>query len=98
MIENDRGQYLKIGNWIQRMKRRECIIRRHVSESRMDDYVRHVEETKTSPTINQDTKSALEETKNALLREKGVRVRDALEIINRRLKEEPANVRPTIDL
>lgn len=98
MIEPDRGQYLTISNWIQRMKRRECIIRRHISESQMDEYVRHVLETKTSLTVNQSTKSDLDSLKDALLRERGVRVRDALEIINRRHGEEVKETRPTINL
>lgn len=98
MMENDRGQYLEIGNWIQRMKRRECIIRRHVSESRMEDHVLHVQETKTSATVNKINKSDLDDLKDALLKERGVRVRDALEIINRRHKEEVSNIRPTVGL
>lgn len=98
IVETDRGQYLEIGNWIQRLKRRECIIRRHISESKMEDRVLHVLETKTGLIANQDTKSDLDSLKDALLREKGIRVRDALEIINKRHKEEPANTRPTIDL
>lgn len=98
MVENDRGQYLEVANWIQRMKRRECIIRRHVNESRMDDYIRHVPETKTSLTVNINTKSELDLVKEALLREKGVRVRDALELINRRCKDDAKESRPTIEL
>ena len=98
MIENDRGQYLEIGNWIQRMKRRECIIRRHVSEQRMDSYIRHVLETKTSPTMNADNKAYLEDIKLDLLKAKGIKVRDALEVINRRHTQEvKTETRPTID-
>jgi hypothetical protein len=96
MMETDRGQYLEICNWIQRMKRRECIMRRHLSESKMDDKVRHVAETRTSQTINADIKAYLEEVKDYLLQETGIRVRDALEVINRRIKEESATGRPTI--
>jgi hypothetical protein len=97
MIENDRGQYLEIANWIQRLKRRECIIRRHISESRMEDRVLHITETKTSTTVSNINKSALDE--DALLRERGIRVRDALEIINRRHQNTSStNVRPTVDL
>lgn len=97
MIENDRGQYLEIANWIQRLKRRECIVRRHVSESRMEDKVLHVAETKTSTTVLNINKSDLESLKDALLRERGIRVRDALEVINRRHQEASSNnVRPTI--
>jgi hypothetical protein len=64
----------------------------------MDDYIRHVPETKTSLTVNINTKSELEVVKEALLREKGVRVRDALELINRRCKDDAKESRPTIEL
>lgn len=98
IVEGDRGQYLEIANWIQRMKRRECIIRRHISESQMDNYIRHVLETKTSLTVNSESKATLDEVKESLLKEKGVRVRDAIEVINRRHGEEVKETRPTIDL
>lgn len=97
MLENDRGQYLKIANWIQRLQQRECIIRRHVTESQMEAQVLHVSETKTSPTINMTSKSELESLKDVLLRERGIRVRDALEKINSRHYVEP-QTRPTIEL
>lgn len=97
MLENDRGQYLKIANWIQRLQQRECIIRRHVTESQMEAQVLHVSETKTSPTINQTSKAELESLKDVLLRERGIRVRDALEKINSRHYVEP-QTRPTIEL
>lgn len=97
MLENDRGQYLKIANWIQRLKQRECIIRRHITESQMESQLLHVTETKTSPTINQTSKTELESLKEVLLRERGIRVRDALEKINTRHYVEP-QTRPTIEL
>lgn len=97
MMENDRGQYLKIANWIQRLKQRECIIRRHTTESKMESQVLHVSETKTSLTINQTSKVELESLKEVLLRERGIRVRDALEKINSRHYMEP-QTRPTIEL
>jgi len=86
---------LEVANWLQRLKRRECIIRRHISESRMEEHVLHVEETKTSPTVNQINKSGLDDLKESLLRQRGIRVRDALEVINRRHQEE-SNTRPTV--
>lgn len=98
-LEADRGQYLMNGNWIQRLKRRECIIRRHLSESRMDDYVRHVPETKSAVTVADINKSALDDLKDALLKERGVLVYEALEKINRRHQDTSGNtVRPTVDL
>jgi hypothetical protein len=39
IVEPDRGQYLQIANSIQRLKHRECIIRRFSSEQVLDKYV-----------------------------------------------------------
>jgi hypothetical protein len=36
IVETDRGQYLQIANDIQRMKHRECIVRRYQSEKVLD--------------------------------------------------------------
>ncbi|MDQ7850485.1 MAG: hypothetical protein RB148_09450 [Armatimonadota bacterium] len=83
IFEPDRGQYLAQANWIQRLKHRECIIRRYHSEQEMDRYVRHVPRTNEIPTVEVPQK-LLEETQEQLLRERGVRVRDALEVINQR--------------
>jgi hypothetical protein len=97
MMENDRGQFLEIANWIQRLNKRECIMRRHATESQMEKQVFHVAQTKSSSTLSSDNRDALYALKDSLLRERGVRVRDALEVINRRHKEESgSNVRPTI--
>jgi hypothetical protein len=81
-MEADRGQYLKIANDIQRMKHRECIMRRYISEKLMDKHVRWVQKTKdvsTEPTL-----MTVDELKEKLLKERGVRVRDALEVVNKR--------------
>lgn len=96
MMENDRGQFLEIANWIQRLNKRECILRVHKTESQMDKRVFHVAQTKSSVTVSESNKSALEALKDALLQQRGVRVRDALEIINRRHQVESNTVRPTI--
>jgi hypothetical protein len=82
ILEPDRGQYLKIANWIQQLKHRECLIRRYESEKMPDRYIRHV--TKTRNILQGELAERLSEVKEGLLREKGVRVREALEIINRR--------------
>jgi len=82
IMEPDRGQYLAIANWIQRLKHRECVIRRYVSEKDMDRYVYYVPKTKENPA--NDIGETITEVKESLIRERGVRVRDALEIINQR--------------
>lgn len=90
MIEPDRGQYLQIANDIQRMRHRECIIRRYLSERLLDKHVLWVSETKgVSGKPGDMTVSGLKER---LVKERGVRVRDALEVINQRklVSERPA--------
>ena len=81
-IETDRSQYLTIANWIQRLQHRQCIVRRFWSEQRLDQHVRMVPRTKELPSRQMDDK--LDEIKESLLRERGVLVRDALEVINQR--------------
>jgi hypothetical protein len=82
IIEPDRGQYLSIANWIQSLPHRQCIMRRYESEHKRDPYVRFVEKTKDTP--NGRVNGGLNEVKEMLLKERGVRVRDALEVINER--------------
>jgi len=81
IVETDRGQYLQIANEIQRMKHRECIIRRYQSEKLLDKYVLWVKQTKNTPQVSIEKVSELKEI---LLKERAVRVRDALDVINRR--------------
>lgn len=82
ILEPDRGQYLSIANWIQRMSHRECIMRRYYSEKKMDRYIRHIGKTKDHP--NNPMDQSLDELKENLLTQRGVRVRDALEVISER--------------
>jgi type IV secretory pathway TraG/TraD family ATPase VirD4 len=81
IVETDRGQYLKIANDIQRMKHRECIIRRYQSEKLLDKYVLWVKQTKDTPQI---PLASVYELKETLLKERAVRVSDALDVINQR--------------
>lgn len=82
IIEPDRGQYLQSANELQRLAHRECVIRRYVSEQVLDKHIRWVRQTKsvgTSP-----ARMSINQLKQRLLTERGVKVRDALEVINRR--------------
>jgi hypothetical protein len=83
IIETDRGQYLSIANWIQRMAHRECIVRRYFSEKGMDKYVRHIKQTRQHTDLPMSI--TLDEIKERLLKQRGVRVRDALEVVNNRV-------------
>jgi hypothetical protein len=81
IVEPDRGQYLKIANDIQRMKHRECIIRRYQSEKLLDKYVIWVKQTKNTLPIPVQVVSELKES---LLKKRAVKVKDALTEINQR--------------
>jgi len=82
IIETDRGQYLQIANDLQRMKHRECIVRRYQSEKVLDPFVRWVRKTKDIP--QNPEYGLIEDMKERLLKERGVRVKNALEEINQR--------------
>lgn len=94
VLEPDRGQYLAIANWIQRLKHRECIMRRYTSEKILDKYLRHVPQTKEHP--NKEIQESVEEIKIKLLQGRGVRVRDALDVINERNITAPNNKPPHV--
>jgi hypothetical protein len=82
IIEPDRGQYLQSANELQRMAHRECVVRRYVSERIQDKYIRWVKKTKSVVIVH--TGVTIEGLKRSLLQVRGVRVQDALEIINKR--------------
>ena len=82
IIEPDRGQYLSHANWVQGMANRQCVMRRYESESQPDKFIRFVQRTRNLP--NGELDEPLEDIKEMLLQERGVRVRDALDVINQR--------------
>ncbi len=94
VMEVGHGQSLVIANWIQRLQKRECIIRRHIKESDMQPYIFHVPKTKDSIDLSTISFSALDDLKQELLEKRAVRVSDALEVINRRFKDELRDNRP----
>ena len=85
IMEPDRGQYLKAANCIRDLKHRECFIRRYFSEKDKDPFIRHVDRTVESS--HNALSESVEDFKERLLKNRGVRVRDALEEINRRHPE-----------
>ncbi len=82
IVEPDRGQYLQIANDLQRLAHRECIIRRYQSERVMEKNILWVKKTKDVP--NTPAKISVDDLKNKLLRERGIRVQAALDAINKR--------------
>ena len=92
VLETDRGQYLTCANWIQRLKHRECIIKRYWNERKLDMNVRLVPMTRNQPPDLPAER--LTEIKEQLLRERGVLVREALEVINQRKLTAARPIRP----
>ncbi len=82
VTEPDRGQYLQIANDMQRMRQRECIVRRYLSERVLDSHVLWVAQTKA--VSEQPSDLTVAELKERLLKERGVKVREALEVVNER--------------
>jgi hypothetical protein len=64
------------------MRHRECVIRRYLSETLLDRHVLWVSQTKSIST--QPSEMTVSDLKDKLLKERGVRVRDALEVVNQR--------------
>jgi hypothetical protein len=73
---------LTIANWIQRLQHRQCIVRRYLNERQLDERIRLVPKTKELPPSRSNEN--LTEIKLMLLKQRGVLVRDALEVINQR--------------
>lgn len=92
IMENDRGQSLIIANWLHQLDKRECVMRRMVTEQERDKYVRHVPRT-VDVSVNKD-QARLNDLKDELIRKRGVRVHDALELINRRHQPEARPATP----
>jgi hypothetical protein len=91
VVETDRGQYLQIANDIQRLQHRECIIRRYESERMLGRYVQWVRRTKEAPRNTPFV--SVHELKERLLKERGVPVRQALEVIKARIEESKPNAK-----
>ena len=87
LVETDRGQFLQIANDIQRMKHRECVIRRYQSEKVLGKHVLWVRQTKGVPqAVSYET---VESLKDQLLKKRAVRVKEVITEINaRRLTKE----------
>jgi hypothetical protein len=90
------GQDRMYADWIQNLKPRQFIMRRYETEQKKEKGVLFVEKTSEYPT--KPPHVSLKEVKDYLRRSRGVKVRDALEVIVRRdIKIEKKEVsRPTI--
>ena len=82
ITEPEAGQDRIIADWIQNLNFRECLMRRFISERELDPMVVHVAQTRPLPTHTPYCN--VWEIEERLLKERGVPVRDALEVINQR--------------
>ena len=80
--EPEAGQDRIYADWIQNLKARQLIMRRYVTEQAKDNGVQFIE--KTTETPHNPPFIDLIELKNYLIRERGIPVREALEVINQR--------------
>jgi hypothetical protein len=94
ITEPETGQDRLIADWIQNLRFREALMRRFISERQLDPHVIHVEKTKDLPT--NPPVEPISELKDRLLKERGVRVRDALEVINQRGLRQEVRQPPSI--
>lgn len=84
ITEPDHGQYTLFANWLQDMRQRFFVMRRYYDEAKADKYIWY-SKTKTVPTL-QDHQELLD-TKERILKERGIGIREALEVINNRKLE-----------
>jgi hypothetical protein len=80
--ESSYGQDRLIADWIQNLKAREFIMRRYITEQQKEKGVLYVPKTEEFPSNHPIIELAV--IKNYLIRERGVRVDDALKEINQR--------------
>jgi hypothetical protein len=88
------GQDRIIADWIQNLKARQFIMRRYVTEQQKENGVQFVQRTTDYP--RNPPYISLQEVKERLIESRGVKVRDALEVIVQRTLKKEETVRPTI--
>ena len=84
LIEQDRGQYLKVANRINALPFRSCVIKRYISERQKDKYTRWIKQTQEVP--KGQMYIGLEEIKETLLKDHSVPFEYALMEIENRIK------------
>jgi hypothetical protein len=80
--ESLQGQDRLNADWIQNLKARELVMRRFITEQTRDPGILYIPRTANFP--SNAPYMAIQEVKEKLITERGVRVRDALEIVNKR--------------
>ena len=82
ITETEPGQDRIGADWINHLDKRQCIVKRHYDEQTKDHHVRYVAKTKDMP--NLPLQISVAEFKEYLLKDRGMRIRDALELVERR--------------
>ena len=82
ITETEPGQDRLGADWINHLDKRQCIMKRHFDEQHKDHDLRYVVKTKDLP--NHPLQISVQEFKEFLLRDRGIRVRDALDVVDRR--------------
>ena len=94
ITEPEAGQDRIIADWIQNLKFREFLMRRFISEREVEPMVVHVTRTRSLPT--HPPYCNVWELEDRLLKERGIPVRDALEVINQRKIEQERRGPPSV--
>ena len=82
IIESDRGQYLAMTNWLQRLEKRQIVMRRYIDEGKREPFISFVEKTKEKPTGT--LPAPIHYLKQELFRKYAVSVSDILKDVNGR--------------
>lgn len=69
-------------DWIYELDDRQCLVKRYLNEQHRDKAVQYVRKTKDLPT--RPIQIPLDELKEQLLKERGMRIMDALDVVDRR--------------
>ena len=94
ITEPAQGQYLLIANHIRAMQNRECVIRRQISESKAEKYMFWIKRTMDAK--KNATFQELVDVKEAMLKARGVTLREALTEINNRKLGGPGPTQPEV--
>lgn len=94
ITEPEAGQDRIIADWIQNLNFRECLMRRFVSEREVEPLVVHVPQTRPLP--SRPPIMSVREIEEMKLREIGIPIRDALEVINQRKIESDRKAPPSV--
>lgn len=95
IIEPDRGQYVNMANWLQRLGWRQVVMKRYIDERTKEEKVSFIERTKEKPTGV--LPAPIEDLKQELFRKYAVSVREALNDINNRHLKKKGEERITVN-